>query len=292
MLDQYLQYLLVEKGLSNSTRASYRNDLAQLVAYLKKKKLHSIHEVRKDHLTDFLYLKKAHGASARSLSRMGAAFRSFFKFLMRDGFVTQNPAEILVSPKTWHLIPVVLTLEEVERLMRTPDEKKPMELRDKAILEFMYATGMRVSEAVAVKMSEINSEIGYVRCMGKGNKERIIPVGSKALRLLQRYLEKARSLIIGKHASEFLFVTSRGSKLTRQALWRRLKYYARLSRIKKGITPHTLRHSFATHLLAGGADLRAVQEMLGHSDISTTQIYTMVDRSRLKNVHKQFHPRG
>lgn len=292
LVDHFIQYLSIERGLSKSTQSSYRNDLVQFLLYLKSKKLDSVHDISKQQLIDFLYVKKTEGTSASSLARKGATLRSFFKFLLRDEYISQNPAEILTSPKTWHLIPVVLTPQEVEKLLNTPNEKTVLGLRDKAILEFMYATGTRVSEAAHLKTCDLNPEIGYVRCLGKGNKERIIPVGSKALRILLKYMNQGRSKILGKRSSEYVFVSWRGNHLTRQALWQRLKSYVRRSGVRKNITPHSLRHSFATHLLAGGADLRAVQEMLGHTDISTTQIYTMVDRSRLKSVHKQFHPRG
>jgi integrase/recombinase XerD len=292
LLERFIEYISVEKGLSKSTQASYESDIEQFLNFLKQKKVDTVHNVTKQHLTDFLYLKKVQGTSASSLARKGATLRGFFKFLLRDNLISKNPAEILTSPKTWHLLPEVLTLEEIEKLLSTPDEKKDLGLRDRAILEFMYATGTRVSEAVHMKLVDLNMEIGYARCLGKGEKERIIPMGSKALNMIQKYLTRVRPKILGKKVSEYLFVTSRGGSLTRQALWLRIKDYVHESGIKKNVTPHTLRHSFATHLLAGGADLRAVQEMLGHTDISTTQIYTMVDRSRLKNVHKQFHPRG
>ncbi|MBI1869868.1 MAG: site-specific tyrosine recombinase XerD [Chlamydiae bacterium] len=292
LIDAFIQFLSVERGLSLNTQVSYQLDLVQFQGFLEKNKIKSVHQITREHLTDFLYLKKAQGTSASSLGRKGAALRSFFKFLLRDGYLAHNPAEILTSPKRWHLIPEVLSIEEIERLLKSPDEKTTLGLRDKAVLELMYATGMRISEATHVKISDLNLEMGYVRCLGKGNKERIIPVGSQAVRIVKKFILKSRSQILGQKISEYLFPSSRGSPLTRQTLWHRIKRHVRQSRIKKEVTPHTLRHSFATHLLSGGADLRVVQEMLGHADISTTQIYTRVDRSRLKNVHKQFHPRG
>jgi len=291
-LDSFIQYIGLEKGLSKSTQSSYESDLTQFAEYLDKKSIRSARQIKKEHLTDFLYFKKSRGSSSSSLARMGATLRAFFKFLIKDNLISTNPAEVMSSPKIWHLIPDVLSIEEIEKLLGAPDTKTVLGLRDKVILEFMYATGARVSEAVHTKTADINLDVGYVRCLGKGKKERIIPVGSKALRLLEKYFTQARPLLLKKKTSEYVFVTHRGQHLTRQALWHRLKNYVRLAKIKKNVTPHTLRHSFATHLLAGGADLRAVQEMLGHADISTTQIYTMVDRSRLKSVHKEFHPRG
>lgn len=292
LMDHFIQFISVEKGLSKSTQESYENDLKQFIEFLKKKKIESAHSITKQHLTEFFYSKKTQGTSASTLAREGATFRAFFKFLMREGYISQNPAEILTTPKMWHLIPEVLSSQEIDKLMEQPNEKDPMGLRDKAILEFMYATGTRVSEAAHFKTSDLNMDVGYVRCLGKGNKERIIPIGSKAIRYIKKYLSQSRSKLIKKNNSEYLFVTARGTCLTRQALWQKIKKYVCCAGIKKNITPHTLRHSFATHLLAGGADLRAVQEMLGHADISTTQIYTMIDRSRLKNIHHQFHPRG
>ncbi len=292
LIESFIQYLSLERGLSKSTQSSYKNDLDQFLLFLKKKKINSIHDVSKDTLLDFLFHKKTEGISESSLARKGAALRTFFKFMMSDSYISHNPAEILSSPKIWHLIPDVLSIEEVEKLLRSPDEKTSLGLRDKAILELMYATGMRVSEAAHLKITDLNTEIGFIRCFGKGDKERIVPVGTKALRSIQKYLTQSRAKILKDKITEYLFITARGSHLTRQELWHRLKACVKKAGIRKNVSPHTLRHSFATHLLAGGADLRAVQEMLGHSNISTTQIYTMVDRSRIKSVHKQFHPRG
>lgn len=292
LCESFIQYLALERGLSKSTQSSYQSDLDQFLSFLKKKKVNSVHEISKDTLVDFLYHKKTKGLSESSLARKAASLRTFFKFLVSDNYISHNPAEVLSSPKIWHLVPDVLTVQEVEKLLRSPDEKTPIGLRDKTIIELMYATGLRVSELVHLKINDMNTEIGYVRCFGKGGKERIIPVGSKALRMLQKYHSLARPKILGKKITDDLFITSRGSHLTRQALWHRLKLCVRQAGIRKNVSPHTLRHSFATHLLAGGADLRAVQEMLGHSNISTTQIYTLVDRSRLKSVHREFHPRG
>ena len=292
LVDHFIQFISVEKGLSKSTQESYESDLKQFVEFLKKKKIESAHSITKEQLTEFFYFKKTKGSSASTLAREGATLRAFFKFLLRENYISQNPAEILTSPKMWHLLPEVLTAKEINQLMEQPDEKKSMGLRDKAILEFMYATGTRVSEAAKIKTSDLNMDVGYVRCLGKGSKERIIPIGSKAIKYIRKYLNQARPKLLKKKVSDYLFVTHRGSCLTRQALWQKIKKYVHSAGIRKNITPHTIRHSFATHLLAGGADLRAVQEMLGHADISTTQIYTMIDRSRLKNIHHQFHPRG
>ncbi|MBI1884194.1 MAG: site-specific tyrosine recombinase XerD [Chlamydiae bacterium] len=292
LLEHFIQYLAIEKGLSQNTQISYKLDLEQFFLFLEKEKVTTAHQITAQHLTDFLYFKKAQGVSASSLARKTATLRTFFKFLLKDEYLSQNPAEILSSPKTWHLLPEVLNVEEVKKLLKVPDSSTPLGLRDKAILEFMYASGTRVSEAAHLKLLDLNLQMGYVRLFGKGNKERIVPLGAPSLRAIQKYMSKARPMILGEKVSEYLFVGSQGRHLTRQTLWGRIKKCARLCGIRKEITPHTLRHSFATHLLEGGADLRAVQEMLGHCDISTTQIYTMVDRSRVKSVHQKFHPRG
>jgi integrase/recombinase XerD len=215
----------------------------------------------------------------------------FHRFLARERILSADPSALIDSPKLWKRVPDTLSVNEVEALIAQPDVRDTQGIRDKAILETLYATGMRVSEAVNLKKDNVNLEIGFLRCIGKGNKERIVPLGKKAIASIKRYLEASRPKLIKNKESEFLFVSRLGSKISRQSFWKIIKKYARLARIKKPIKPHILRHSFATHLLERGADLRSVQEMLGHSDISTTQIYTHVNKDRLKSIHKQFHPR-
>jgi integrase/recombinase XerD len=215
----------------------------------------------------------------------------FYKFLVRERILKTDPTGQLDSPKLWKKIPEVLTVNEVEALIRQPDSRTAQGIRDKAVLETLYATGMRVSELVNLKVDNVNFDVGFVRCIGKGNKERIIPLGSKAVGCIKKYLAAGRKKFLGRKESEYLFISRLGKKISRQSFWKLVRKYTRQARIKKTIKPHTLRHSFATHLLERGADLRSVQEMLGHSDISTTQIYTHVNKERLKAIHKMFHPR-
>jgi len=215
----------------------------------------------------------------------------FYRFLVRERILKDDPTSLIDSPKLWKKIPETLSLNEVETLLDQPDIRNKQGIRNKAILETLYATGMRVSEAVNLKKDNVNLDIGFLRCIGKGNKERVIPLGKKAILSLKRYLASSRPALAKKKDCEFLFLNRSGNKISRQSLWEMLKKYAKAARIKKPIRPHILRHSFATHLLERGADLRSVQEMLGHSNISTTQIYTHVNKERLKSIHRMFHPR-
>jgi integrase/recombinase XerD len=215
----------------------------------------------------------------------------FHRFLAREKILKNDPSDLIDSPKLWKKIPDTLSLNEVNALLAQPDIRNKQGLRDKAILETLYATGMRVSEAVNLKVDSVNLDIGFLRCIGKGNKERVIPLGTKAISSIKKYLEVSRPHLLKKKESEFLFLNRFGKKISRQSLWKIIKKYANQARIKKPISPHTLRHSFATHLLERGADLRSVQEMLGHSNISTTQIYTHINKDRLKTIHRMFHPR-
>jgi integrase/recombinase XerD len=235
--------------------------------------------------------EKDKGLSANSISRELACLKSFFKFLLRENKVKEDVTGVIESPKLWKKLPDTLSVEEVESILKIPDVKDVAGARDRAALELMYATGMRVSELVGLKMGDVNLEDGFAKCFGKGGKERIVPFGKKAKESVARYLEKSRPRLLKKKISNFLFLTRLGKSMSRQTFWKIIKRCAREARIKKKITPHSLRHSFATHILERGADLRIVQEMLGHSDISTTQIYTHVNKDRLKSIHKKFHPR-
>jgi integrase/recombinase XerD len=235
--------------------------------------------------------QKDRGLSSNSVARRLAAIKVFYRFLAREKIINFDPTGLIDSPKLWKKIPETLSLNEVDKLMNQPNIKDTQGIRDKAILETLYATGMRVSEVVNLRRDNINLDIGFLRCIGKGNKERVIPLGKKAIRSLERYLEFSRGRLLNKKESEFLFLNRFGKKISRQSIWKMIKKYAQAARIKKPIKPHILRHSFATHLLERGADLRAVQEMLGHSNISTTQIYTHINKDRLKAIHKMFHPR-
>lgn len=292
LVDVFLDYLAVERGLADNTRIAYRTDLLQLLAYLQRCGVQQINAVKRQHLTDFLFDQRRRGLSARSLSRQLAAIRMFFRFLLREKLAATDPSQMIESPKLWRVLPHTLGYNEVDRLLAAPKTRTKLGVRDKAMLEFMYATGLRVSEVAKITVGDINFEAGFLRTIGKGNKERIVPVGKQALMWLTRYIQKSRPALTKGRAVGQLFLSSRGSALKRQNIWHLVKKYARVAGISKRITPHTLRHSFATHLLDNGGDLRVIQEMLGHADISTTQIYTHVDQRRLKETHYRYHPRS
>ena len=242
-------------------------------------------------ISSFMMTEKDRGLAANSVSRELACLKSFFKFLVREHKVKEDVTSVIESPKLWKKLPSTLNLEEVVSILNAPNVKDLMGMRDRATLELMYATGMRVSELINLKMDDVNMDVGFVKCLGKGSKERIVPFGKKAKESIARYLDKGRKNFLKQKVSNFLFLTRLGRPMSRQTFWKIIKKYAREARIKKDITPHSLRHSFATHILERGADLRIVQELLGHSDISTTQIYTHVSKDRLKAIHKKFHPR-
>lgn len=291
-IDDFLNYLAVERGLADNTLLAYRRDLAKYAAFLKERKVEQGGQVSRQHVTDFMFHQKTQGLSATSICRALSAIKMFHRFLVREGLAPEDPTNLVDTPKLWKRVPDAMTTGEVEAMINATQGSGWQVIRDKAILELFYASGMRVSELVNLNVESINFEIGYVRCIGKGRKERIIPVGKRAREAVQRYCETARKRLMKEKKSPVLFVSRLGKKISRQSIWKLIKGYARKAKIQKEIKPHTLRHSFATHLLEHGADLRSVQEMLGHSDISTTQIYTHVDRERLKSIHKQFHPRG
>lgn len=290
-ISQFLDYLSVERGLSKNTLVSYARDLNKFAAYLKNKHISSFDGVKKSDITDFMLCQKDKGLAANSISRGLAAMKVFFRFLAREGVLRTDIASVIETPKHWQHLPEVLSSKEVEKLLGTPNQKEWIGLRDKACLELMYASGLRVSEAINLNLHDINLDLGIVRCIGKGSKERVVPLGSKAKIAIARYIDKVRPKLLKSASEGGLFLTRLGKKMSRQMMWKIIKGYAKKSRINKVITPHMLRHSFATHLLEGGADLRVVQEMLGHADISTTQIYTHIDKERLKSIHRKFHPR-
>jgi integrase/recombinase XerD len=292
LVDEFLDYLIIEKGLSENTREAYNSDLIKFITYLEKNGIKDISDVKRDQITDYLMSEKEKGISPNSLSRNLVSIRMFFRFLVSNNYIEEDITSVLDSPRLWKVLPNVLSEEEVERLLKAPNTRTKFGLRDKAILELMYAAGLRVSELVSLNTSDINIEMGFLRCTGKGKKERIVPLGKNAIFALNNYLKKTRAGFIKDLLVGSVFVTQRGKSFTRQGIWKLIKFYARSAGLKKDITPHTLRHSFATHLLSNGADLRVVQEMLGHSDITTTQVYTHVDKGRLKSIHKKFHPRG
>lgn len=289
----FIHFLTVEKGLAKNTLISYERDLKSYLAYMKNvEQLNTWNEVRRVSIIQFLARLKDQGKSPKTLARHIASLRSFHQFLIREKITEQDPTIHIESPKQERSLPKVLSLEEVEALLEAPKLTNEFGFRDKAMLELLYATGMRVSELINLDMSDIHATMGFVRCIGKGNKERIIPIGHTALEAIEEYLLNGRVKLQSEHKTDSLFLNHHGNRLTRQGFWKILKKLSKDARIEKELTPHTLRHSFATHLLTNGADLRAVQEMLGHADISTTQIYTHVTNVRLKDVYKKFHPRA
>jgi len=293
-LKDFMHFLIVEKGLAKNTIVSYERDLKSYISYLKNvETIATLNVVQRVHIVHFLGHLKEQGKSAKTQARHVASIRAFHQFLLRDKATDHDPSVHIESPQMERSLPKVLSLEEVEVLLEYPKLNDPFGIRDKAMLELLYATGIRVSELIGLNMGDIHLTMGFVRCIGKGNKERIIPLGKTAANAVQNYLENARGRLVSKkHKDDALFLNLRGQRLTRQGFWKILKKLAQEAGIQKELTPHTLRHSFATHLLENGADLRAVQEMLGHADISTTQIYTHVTKTRLKDVYRQFHPRA
>jgi integrase/recombinase XerD len=290
-IDQFLNYLSLERGLSKNTLTSYARDLNKFVAYLEEKRIFSFNDVQKSDISDFMLSQRDMGLSASSISRGLAAMKVFFRFLTREGFLKTDIASLIETPKLWKHLPEAISLDEIDRLLNAPNPRNWVGIRDKACLELMYATGLRVTEVVNLNIHDVNLELGILRCIGKGSKERIVPLGKVAKTAIKRYVDKARPKLLKSKFENTLFLTRLGRKMSRQMLWKIIKVYAKKARIDKDIKPHTLRHSFATHLLERGADLRVVQEMLGHSNISTTQIYTHINRERLKSIHRKFHPR-
>ncbi|MFH1442064.1 MAG: site-specific tyrosine recombinase XerD [Candidatus Omnitrophota bacterium] len=290
-IEDFLNYLSVERGLALNTLSSYRMDLNSYMDFLEENKIGALARTTKDEVINFMFYQKNKGLSPNSISRRLTAIKVFYRFLVRERILKTDPTSLIDSPKLWKKIPETLSVNEMELLLNQPDNKGAQGIRDKAVLEALYATGMRVSEVVNLKMDSINQDVGFVRCIGKGNKERIIPLGKKAISCINKYLEISRPCFLKKKQSEYLFLSRLGKKISRQSFWKIIKKYAAKAQIKKPLKPHILRHTFATHLLERGADLRSVQEMLGHSNISTTQIYTHVNKDRLKTIHRMFHPR-
>jgi len=292
LLDQFLHYLIVEKGLSKNTIDAYSHGLTRFLSHLREQGVREIQEAGKFHIRGFLLTLRRKNLNTKSIVRDLVAIRAFFRFLIQEGVLESNPVEELESPKVARTLPEILTLKEIEQILEQPNLQTHLGIRDRAMLEMLYATGMRVSELTQLPTHQVNLEGGYVLVYGKGSKERIIPLGSEAMKWVTAYLKTARRTLSKGKESPFLFVNRSGKGMTRQRFWKSLKEYARRAGLRKRITPHLLRHSFASHLLERGADLRSVQMMLGHVDISTTQIYTHVAGERLKKIHKQYHPRG
>ncbi len=291
-LDEFFNHLKVERGLALNTLDAYGRDLSRFSRHLEDSGVSQVQEVSRDHILEFLVTLQEDGLSSRSVARMLVSIRNFFEYQERNGTIPSSPAANIESPKLWRKLPEVLTTEEVETLLNQPDQSTPGGLRDAAMLEVLYATGLRISELIGLTMQDLNLELGCLTTMGKGRKQRLVPMGRKAREVLQRYLDQARPTLMRRGPTPYVFLSRRGEPMSRQAFWKILKKYALRSGITKNISPHKLRHSFATHLLEHGADLRSVQMMLGHADISTTQIYTHVTRERLKEIHRKYHPRG
>jgi len=292
LLDRYYNYLSVERRLSANTLESYGRDIKKYLMFLDSRNNRSIATSTRLDLLAFINGEKKRGLSSRSCARALSCVKTFFKFLVQDGVLKKSPILDVETPRLEKQLPSVLSVDEVEALIAAPDTDTSLGLRDRALFELLYATGLRVSELVSLTVNAINVEAGFVLVMGKGSKERVIPVGEEALKWLRRYLLEARQLILRTRTSKYLFTNRFGARLSRQGFWKIVKKYCLKAGIVKKISPHTLRHSFASHLLAGGADLRSVQTMLGHEDISTTQIYTHVEKERLKAIHDKYHPRG
>lgn len=292
LIDRYLNYLVVEKGLSQKTLDAYSRDIIRYRDFLYKNKRNRFSEEDTSLILQYLIMLRKSGLRARSRARHLVSIRGLYRFLFEEKILRNDPAQLVDLPKMSLKLPHVLSRQEIELLLNAPDTKKPASIRDAAMLELLYAAGLRVSELVNVKLQDVNLEAGFVRIFGKGSKERIVPIGLPAKEKINLYLQTVRSVYLKQPPSPYLFVARAGKPMTRQGFWKLLKRYAIKTGLIKKVTPHSFRHSFATHLLEGGADLRAVQIMLGHVDISTTQIYTHVTREHLKKLHQKFHPRG
>ena len=292
LIDEFMQHILVERGLARNTKDAYERDLLKYTRYLITHRIGQIKKVDRRHITNYLLSLKEKGMSSNSISRNLAAVKMFHRYLLRERILEHDITSVIDTPRVWKRIPGYLSMKEVDDLLGAPRSDKRLERRDKAILEMFYATGMRVSEIANVKIGDMNLNMGYIRCFGKGSKERVIPLGRRAIEAIERYRDRDRKEMLSKNDTDTLFISRLGKKMTRLSFWKIIKKYRKRAGIRKDISPHTLRHSFATHLLERGADLRSVQEMLGHTDISTTQIYTAISKDRLKKVHAKFHPRG
>jgi len=291
-LKDFIYHLSVEKGLADNTLDSYQRDLRKYLQFLQAQNINSFGQTSRRQITAYLSEQQSKGLAPSTITRSLASIRSFYQYLLKEQIITENPAVELESPKSEKKLPHVLSFQDIELLLEQPRTDCIIGMRDKAMLELIYATGIRVSELVSLNLNHANIKMGFLRCDGKGGKERMIPLGSVAIKSLQDYLKYSREKYVKNKEEKALFLNQHGNRLTRQGFWKILKKYVLRAGINTEITPHTLRHSFATHLLENGADLRSVQEMLGHADISTTQIYTQVTRKKIKEIYDQAHPRA
>jgi len=290
-LEAFIDYLRIEKGLSRNSIYSYSEDLKKYKRYIKRIGITDPRKIDRKDITDFLFAQRKR-ISASSISRMLSTIKNFHRFLLREKIVSSDSSDLIEAPKLEKKIPSFLSMDEVTKILKVPNLKKHQGIRDRAILELMYATGLRVSELAKLQILDINLDVGFIRCKGKGSKERIVPLGKIAERFINKYFNESRPRLLAKKENPYLFLAQGGRSLSRQSIWKMIKEVVKKAKIKKRVSPHTLRHSFATHLLERGADLRSVQEMLGHASITTTQIYTHVNQTRLKKIHRQFHPRA
>ena len=292
LIERFCDALWMEQGLSANTISAYRSDLLGYARWLAGGGRPGIANADREAVRDYLAARAHGGARTRTTARLVSTLRRFYRYLLREGEVREDPTALIDSPKPERRLPMSLTEAQVEQLLRAPDVDSPLGLRDRAMLETLYATGVRVSELVGLTLNRVGLQQGVVRVIGKGDKERLVPLGEEALEWLQRYLATARADLLRRHTTDVVFVTARGGALTRQAFWHNIKRHAARAGINASLSPHTLRHAFATHLVNHGADLRVVQMLLGHADLSTTQIYTQVARARLQELHARHHPRG
>ncbi|MBS3994217.1 MAG: site-specific tyrosine recombinase XerD [Alkaliphilus sp.] len=292
ILNSFINYLEHERELSKNTLESYKRDINQFIHFLTERQITDFKETNKTTIITYLLYLQKKGKATATISRNLASIRSFSHFLMSENHISKDPTINLETPKSEKKAPKVLSLKEVELLLSQPDAISEKGIRDKAMLELLYATGIRVSELVSLDYTHLNLEINYIKCLSGNSKERIIPLGSMAKIAIENYMKNCRTILIKEELEQALFVNYRGTRLTRQGFWKIIKSYTQKAKINKKITPHTLRHSFATHLIQNGADLRSVQEMLGHSDISTTQIYNLIPRNKIKEVYNKAHPRA
>lgn len=291
-VDSYYSYLAVIKGLSKNTLESYIRDCKKFILYLNEKNVAELKDIEHSHILDFLTELKSNKSKPKTIARYIVSIKQFFKYLQIEKIVTEDPTINIKTPKLTISLPDILSLEDVVKLLETPDDITQIGQRDSAMLEVLYGTGIRVSELVNLKMSSLNFDLGYLIVFGKGSKERTVPLGSIALKKVSLYIENARIQLLKNNSSEYLFLNRNGKNMTRQGFWKNLRQYVIKSGINKVVTPHTIRHTFASHLLERGADLRTIQTILGHSDISSTQIYTHIDVKRLKDIHSSHHPRA